>query len=336
MNNEYCVFLQINKTESIQKSKQKVKLCLNLFRHVCVYGYNMNLGGFDEHIFEGMTRFPTFVFTQRAPGHNLLPIRNNDSIFLFRHMTKTKKWIVIGNKTNENVLGKVPDIRITLTDNVSVDDLKKVILNEFLQGLNTDRLRVFQTFVRDECIKKNATVVLDLDETLVCVRSIDSYTEDTLSNPAGMEQTVMSFDTSPNSVFNLLIRNHTRMFIQFCFARFQRVVVWSAGVQHYVHAIVHFLFLENGFIPDCVVTRNSVTVSADGVFNKDLKVLVASKRKSPFYMNETDFMSSVFMVDNTKSVADLNPDRLVLVKDFMGQNDDELLDIMDHLEQRLF
>lgn len=158
--------------------------------------------------------------------------------------------------------------------------------------------------------KLKRTVVLDIDGTLV--HSVEYKTEKELQN---FKRAIGNVE--PGAYFHLEMSNGTKMisfrrphldyFIHFLFSYFDRVVVWTAGVEEYAEKICNHIFKGENY-PNQILSRNDCTIekiSDDAViYVKDLRIL---QRR----------MSTVFIIDDNPDSAKLNPDNLFKISDWM-------------------
>lgn len=97
--------------------------------------------------------------------------------------------------------------------------------------------------------KNKQTVVLDLDATLIhtfkdkleVFESLKICANEYLESRIYMLEFIL--DEKKNQMWGV-VRPHTQHFIEYCFERFDKVIVWSAGIYEYVHHICDILFQD--------------------------------------------------------------------------------------------
>lgn len=125
--------------------------------------------------------------------------------------------------------------------------------------------------------KKKQTVVLDLDSTLIYTFNGKFEILDDLikKSNAHLESRVYLIDFIAGSKKNQMwgvVRPFTDHFIEYCFERFEKVIVWSAGTYEYVHHICEVLFQKQK--PHEILTFDDCEKDSDGKFRcKPLETL---------------------------------------------------------------
>lgn len=120
----------------------------------------------------------------------------------------------------------------------------------------------------------NKTIVLDLDETLVktCEDMVSLKNSKLLTNP--------DYYHVRSRLYNIYLekskpclwgikRAYLDEFLEFCFQYFKYVVVWSAGMNDYVHEICSIIFKDHP-CPDAILTRDDC-VYHRGKYTKPLE-----------------------------------------------------------------
>lgn len=144
--------------------------------------------------------------------------------------------------------------------------------------------------VTDKC------VILDLDETL-----IHTFEDDTILRklqphkiPALRPRIYHRHIDEFNDRFEIwgVMRPHLEEFLDFCFAYFKVVAVWSAGTTRYVEEIVDMIFPADS-PPHVIFTRS------------DCEIIDDVTKKSLFKMIETEaLLNSVMTPENTIIIDD--------------------------------
>lgn len=138
-------------------------------------------------------------------------------------------------------------------------------------------------------------IVLDIDETLVHTIEDHKYRELKKTgiindNPRlakygdritifSVEDIVCKKGEGVDSDMWSILRPHLDEFLKFCFEYFDNVIIWSAGLYGYVHAVVDKIFdpLKGIPEPDLIYTRDDCVEKKDGdmiVLTKPLKKII--------------------------------------------------------------
>lgn len=80
----------------------------------------------------------------------------------------------------------------------------------------------------------NSCIILDLDHTIIQTVHTD---KDNYQNQ------IVTLDWS-DCKYNLYLRNHLDVFLEFCFSKYQHVVLWTAATDNYVEMILPYLPLQ--------------------------------------------------------------------------------------------
>lgn len=176
--------------------------------------------------------------------------------------------------------------------------------------------------------RTNKTVVLDLDSTLIATH--DDY--DTLAelgimrNPRYLGMRHRIYVLSADDVMSKrgngeqyrfwgVVRPHAEKFLAFCFWYFRSVIVWSAGKQRYVEAIVRHMFHDLPW-PDIVWSHGDCEPVQDPdnpdeiILEKPLEKLAAR------YPKLVRMDSTLIIDDNYTTFAGANPDNGILIPKF--------------------
>lgn len=169
----------------------------------------------------------------------------------------------------------------------------------------------------------NKCLVLDLDETLVHSngeREIDpmKILEDLqiLTDPRNYDLRERTYKVKMEDVMNKrgegakmeiwgVFRPHVKEFLINCFKYFKIVIIWSAGLKNYVHAIVDRLFADVGHRPHIIWTRDDIETLHNKTLIKPLNKLIEKVPGLNKYMS----LENTFIIDDRSSVFhDSNPD----------------------------
>lgn len=180
-------------------------------------------------------------------------------------------------------------------------------------------------------MSRNQNIVIDLDATLVHTFDDDNW--DLLEririeqNPQLVTR-IYVLDYVSESKRNKswgVIRPYTIEFLQFCIERFDKVIIWSAGVHSYVHNIVDILFNGLPKKPDLVWTSRNCKGGEKNPQEKPLEWLykefpgMTSKNTiilddNPISFREND--NNAICIPEFKPLKGLNYDQFI--------NDDQL------------
>ena len=158
-------------------------------------------------------------------------------------------------------------------------------------------------------IKTNKTIVLDIDQTLLC-----TFSDDALFDSLKIMKDKKLMDIRERAYFLKLYdadgkkgngttmtlggvyRPNLSVFLRFCFAYFDNVVVWSAGEYDYVHAVCKNMFrsLQSPklifTLRDCESSRGKPTkplVKISTLLNIDIsKMFILDDKTYTFYPNQ--------------------------------------------------
>jgi len=170
-------------------------------------------------------------------------------------------------------------------------------------------------------------IVLDLDETLVNTREdFDSLKKVNLIDP-NIGKSFYSLILPPNyyHVWGI-IRPGCKEFLRFCFDYFDKVIVWSAGEEKYVQAVVNRLF-DGLSEPDAVLSRSFCEMDNGNT----TKPLIKLRQLFP----DVDLTNTLIIDDREHNFINCNPDNGILIPPFSSSEtedkDDALCQIMEWL-----
>lgn len=177
----------------------------------------------------------------------------------------------------------------------------------------------------------NKTVVLDIDETLLCTHDFEGFQLRRLQNLTTEELPVAERLLTVNEergIFFSAKRPHLEHFLDFCFEYFHKVIIWSAGEFNYVHTMVRKIFPFRQR-PHLVLTRDDLPKDTRGEI-RQCKPLEIIYRKNKLFKPET-----TLIVDNLERNFDQNRRNGILIPDFeydfldVEQLDDEYLAVLE-------
>ena len=165
-------------------------------------------------------------------------------------------------------------------------------------------------------MKKPSIVVLDLDETLVYSTPVSS--EEINEMNAKHPDAFFISCSNPVSISMVKKRKHIDHFINELKRNGKTLVVWSAGMELYVKNVCNVLF-----------GRDTLEYILSGPHfyqfgkKKDIRVLGIHNMIPNFDINDA------VLIDDRVANATDNPRNIIVVKPFQGQDDDELLRVLD-------
>jgi HAD superfamily phosphatase (TIGR01681 family) len=162
---------------------------------------------------------------------------------------------------------------------------------------------------------KPSIVVLDLDETLVT--SIPAAPDELEQMSVKHPNSFFVNCASPNGISLVRKRKHVDHFISELKRNGKIIVVWSAGTEVYVKTVCNILFGRDCL--DFILTGNHFHQFGK---KKDISVLGKHNVVPNFNLND-----AVLIDDRASNGAD-NPNHIIVVKPFEGEEDDELLRVL--------
>lgn len=156
-------------------------------------------------------------------------------------------------------------------------------------------------------MRADKLLVLDLDETLIHA---------SIETPAGDNLVPVAFEVGP---YDVRLRPFVGEFVEFCFATFADVGVWTSATRAYADEVVPGLFGARAAELAFCFSRERCTRRFDALIFDDyyVKNLAKLKRRWP--------LEQVIMVDNTPRKLERQYGNLVRVRDFEGAADDDEL-----------
>lgn len=163
------------------------------------------------------------------------------------------------------------------------------------------------------------TIILDLDHTLLHTQDDNKDFEKTIreareGDPEFRRRVyTLPFDGDGFAMWGVL-RPRAIDFYEYCFSRFEKVVVWSAGEPGYVHAVVKMLKNKTGLQPHAVFTSDDIEMREGNVVKPLSKIferiggLTGSK--------------NAIIVDDTESTFSDNPHNAVHIPRFYISEED--------------
>ena len=142
------------------------------------------------------------------------------------------------------------------------------------------------------------TIILDLDETLVSIESKHKNNHD------------FSFTGPDGEIYYVKKRPGVDDFLAYINGRFN-VIVWSAGLDFYVDAVVRELFKDLS-MPKHVFSREFCDIGPNFYVVKPID-------KIRHLIGNTDY--ALFLDDNPTTFSK-NPENAIWVNEYTGQNDD--------------
>lgn len=139
-------------------------------------------------------------------------------------------------------------------------------------------------------------IILDLDHTLV--HSVKILDDDNFDK----DESCGSNGVQLNTGYVCFKRPNVDVFLRWCFRKFDRVLIWSAGTNNYVNEIIDVMFGEFSF--DLVLGRNE----CDYGYYKDFtsKIVRDKFRKKSIHIKRSDVYfvdDKMHRVQNSKGVT---------------------------------
>jgi TFIIF-interacting CTD phosphatase-like protein len=160
-------------------------------------------------------------------------------------------------------------------------------------------------------------IVLDLDKTLIHQTSI------TASEVEQYHERNDGFIISDSYILGLSFvqkRKHLDHFIAQLIQRGKTIIVWSAASERYVKTITEVLFGRD--VPRYVLTYEHYLASGN---KKDISLISKLKLVEEFVLDEA------ILIEDTPENGEDNPKHMIVVKPFTGNEDDELLRVLEHI-----
>lgn len=168
-----------------------------------------------------------------------------------------------------------------------------------------------------ESSMNDQTVVIDMDECLIhtfynCTGTKYFNMIEKNTNTLPIRKYLFEVYTDKtigrkNPSFGIL-RPGLAEFLVYCFSRFRRVILWSAGEDYYVQQVSEYFFNITNRMPDAVYARSKCFVTNDGMYTKP--ILHLSK----------DFpeisLESCFFIDDNPDNSFFNKENHILIPEF--------------------
>lgn len=161
------------------------------------------------------------------------------------------------------------------------------------------------------------SIILDIDGTLISAG---------IGKKIGSDFTIMIYKDS----FSIFKRPYLNEFLDFCFKKFEYVIIWSAAEKKYIDLIIQNIFLKDK--PHIVWTRdkceNIIDINYEYTFIKPLRKFIRCFKKYNFNY------SNLFIIDDMPETARLNKFNFIQIKSFDGnENDDKLKILINYLSK---
>lgn len=184
-------------------------------------------------------------------------------------------------------------------------------------------------------------IVLDLDETLVHTFNDDGFN----NSNKGYELLRLYPDLRgrlrklniPGSTMWSIKRPYTDVFLQYVLDNFGKVIVWSAGMDEYVHEVVEWIFGTILINPDAIYGRSFCELESKKYTKPIRKLIIQPELHGSVRMDNT-----LFIDDNVISTSP-NPSNAVTIpryqpninghiNDLLSYSDKSLVQLIDWLE----
>jgi hypothetical protein len=210
-------------------------------------------------------------------------------------------------------------------------------------------------------------IVLDLDETLVQIIDEHEITREEFinrQNKCSIQQRNHFFSFEVDNIdrdwgsgtvefFYGIVRPNVTPFLNYCFNRFDKVVVWSAGYSRYVEAGVSHVF-RNTQMPNYIFARPfcKKIKNKQEITNKSDSDEFDPKNEDETFYNGITFtkplirlqsydptftLENTFLLDNSVLVANENPNNLIHISDFRPWTliNNKMLQPVSHMTQTI-
>jgi HAD superfamily phosphatase (TIGR01681 family) len=164
---------------------------------------------------------------------------------------------------------------------------------------------------------KKTFVVLDLDMTLIYSTSIS---EDEAREHSKDKNGFIMSDSNPIGISYVRKRKHLDHFINELKKRGIRLIVWSAGTERYVKTLCEIIFGRDTL--EHVLTRIDYDKHGE---RKSIGVIEKCNLVPGFSIDKA------VLIDDSVINGEHYPNHIIVVKQFNGQEDDELLRVLDLL-----
>ena len=177
-------------------------------------------------------------------------------------------------------------------------------------NLHLNQLKNNISFINYKSYNKIYTLVIDLDETLICSEQLSNSNNNNINFDIIIE----------NINYGLFIRPFMFEFLEYCY-NFFNLILFSAGERYYVNSIVNYLNIKKYF--SCILTKE-YCININNIYIKDLSIL------KDYDENKT------IIIDNNLLSFSNNIKQGLLISNFYDDKDDkELLLSMHYLENLL-
>jgi len=158
----------------------------------------------------------------------------------------------------------------------------------------------------------NSCIVLDIDETLI-------HTAHTTTSPSEKLKKNSHINFKINNIYYyIVIRPYALTFLQKVFQNFDHVCIWTAAEKLYARKIISKIMtpLQEVSLLEFWSRKNCVT-NSQGFYTKPLSKLFEKYS----FLNA----KNTVLVDNNKTITDLNKSMSIKVPDFTGNKLDNIL-----------
>lgn len=194
--------------------------------------------------------------------------------------------------------------------------------------------------------ESNQTIILDIDETLV-----HTY-EDIKGFKELLKDNTRDGIKAKNKIYQMTLidvgepigsgdvwtmwgveRNGLQEFIDYCFKRFENVIIWSAGQQRYVNRLTERIFRKSKFEPTLVLHWDDCYYNEKtGEYSKPIEY-ISKKHKIPNVTLENTFIVD----DRALNFENCNNDNgLLIPKYHPGNTKEDILSHDDALKKLIF
>ena len=161
-------------------------------------------------------------------------------------------------------------------------------------------------------------LVLDMDQTLLNASHSNEYSSLTTLDGKSREIAFWCYDEEYEDYYKMIgsKRPYVDRFLDYCFSKFDIVIIWSAGKENYVLPALRTLFKDKAYRPRYILTREDCQM-VDGKYTKNLMALVL--------INPLINAANTVLVDDVAFNSIYTPDNFVLVDKYTFDDDDDFL-----------
>ena len=167
-------------------------------------------------------------------------------------------------------------------------------------------------------------IILDLDETLIHTwDKCDDIRKLNTNKYLPIRHRMFKIDSMD---YIGSFREHAEKFLDYCFKRFNYVIIWTAGTEDYAAEINNVLFKFLNNTPDLTLDKNHIKMYNDNSYSKPITKIA---KKFPELKNGL-FLENTFIVDNMIQNFKENPHNGIQIPPYEVKNLDDILYLEDN------